>query len=286
MEKFLKTYKPGTQDGGHFDKMFEMYNEKGGNSWVPPIKDNKRGPAKPPNRQLQVSYEEGGDSSNLDSAPPPSTPEAGDSSEESQPAPPPPVIPTNPEPVTPTPTESAPAPPAAPVNSAPAAPSPSAAPAPSVDEKVTSPHYNPTPAEPNIKDKKFKQTMTKEEFSRWEESFQRLVGDDEMFMAIKNFDSIKRFVYKVLPKIRLFKSTIDEIGIVFKRERGEPDWVQPFMSVVIITLTCLILGFRVLSHIFEPKENYKRLPVSAKERNKKEPEHVSKSRVRYVSTNA
>ncbi len=51
------------------------------------------------------------------------------------------------------------------------------------------------------------------------------------------------------------------------------------LAHLVMALCLTILGFRVLSHVCEKKENYKKLPISAKEESRKEePAHVKKSR--------
>ena len=71
-----------------------------------------------------------------------------------------------------------------------------------------------------------------------------------------------------------------------ERRQGFSRW-RFELAHVVMALALSILGFRVLSHVCEKKENYKKLPISAKEESRaEEPAHVKKNRELFVASNS
>ena len=52
----------------------------------------------------------------------------------------------------------------------------------------------------------------------------------------------------------------------FKEERSDIKFGFSTMSILVMGFCVIILGYRVIAHTLEPKENYKKLPLAAKER--------------------
>jgi hypothetical protein len=90
-------------------------------------------------------------------------------------------------------------------------------------------------------------------------------SNDTYQLYLDNSQVFVDFFMEALELLQKQKSMQDEIAHYFKKQRSGFNPYRFLLSHLVMGLTLMILSMRVLSYVCEKKENYKKLPVSAKE---------------------